>query len=685
MLLDMRETPLILVLPDEPVALLYARIRQTGAPRLQLLVPESGTALHADPELAHLARLAADDGLSLMVISSDAALLAAARAAGFETIAVQGASVLAHPSSGTAQAPPALAPSPEQGAGLAPPPTEPAAPHRITDEAPANQVRDEDADFLAALDDLDLLQPKPGGTLGAVDEVDEVDEVAAATASLKAALTGIPLPQSVVNELPPAEPVRDLPPPRVDPTIPPSRSVPPPPPPPSRLGPPTRSRATYAAYAETAPPRPTSNAVPPVPITAPPSRKARSWPVIALTTLLLALLLLIASVLLLGSRVTVAVSPPLVSETTEPIVGLPVPLVLPGSGAATAIEAEALRSDVAFNVSNQVTEGTMTPSGTAGGMLTIFNSNNQAILLPAGTEFVAVRGDGQDVPFLSTVEVLVPGATTSDTGAQIVTNRGQAFVNVLARSPGSGSNVDGNRVRRITPPGGVSFTVGSGGILVDHPPLTGGTEEEVRIVRDSDVQANLGPALEGLDAEARRQLEALARARNLVLEPSTILPRRSDLEQLQGFEYLVQPAVGQVVDPVNPTFVLNTQAQYSALATANDRPLESQLAVALTEQLRQAGRLTPGDCRAPVVTAWRWDGESLLVDGELRPDTTSPGCSGELDAVTLDQIRNAIRGKLRQDAALALDQLVARGIIGGYTLPDVERLPRWDWQIQIES
>ncbi|MBP1468812.1 hypothetical protein EYB53_024085 [Candidatus Chloroploca sp. M-50] len=681
MLLDMRETPLILVLPDEPVALLYARIRQTGAPRVQLLVPEGGTALHADTELAQLARLAADDGLSLMVISSDTALLAAARAAGFETIAVQGASVVAPPSSGADQASRLLAPSPEQGAGLASPPPESAAPHRITDEAPSNQVRDEDADFLAALDDLDLLPPAPGGTLGTVDEA---DEVAAATASLKAALTGIPLPQSVVNELPPVEPVRDLPPPRVEPTLPPPRSTPPPPPPPTRLGPPTRSRATYAAPAETAP-RPASEAVPPAPITAPPSRRARSWPMIALTTLLLALLLLIAGVLLLGSRVTVAVSPPRVAETTETIVGLPVPLVLPGSGAATAIEAEALRTDVAFSVSNQVTEGTMTPSGTAGGMLTIFNSNNQAILLPAGTEFVAVRGDGQEVPFLSTVEVLVPGATTSDTGAQIVTNRGQAFVNVLARSPGSGSNVDGNQVRRITPPGGVSFTVGSGGILVDHPPLTGGTEEEVRIVRDTDVQANLGPALEGLDAEARRQLEALARARNLVLEPSTILPRRSDLEQLQGFEYLVQPAVGQVVDSVNPTFVLNTQAQYSALATANDRPLESQLAVALTEQLRQAGQLTPGDCRAPVVTAWRWDGESLLVDGEIGSDTTSPGCSGELDAVTLDQIRNAIRGKLRQDAALALDQLVARGVIGGYTLPDVERLPRWDWQIQIES
>jgi hypothetical protein len=327
----------------------------------------------------------------------------------------------------------------------------------------------------------------------------------------------------------------------------------------------------------------------------------------------------------------------------------------------------------------------MTPSGSAGGVITIFNSTQQAVLLPAGTEFIAIRADGQEVPFLSLEDVLVPAATTSDTGAQVITSRGQASVSVQARSAGSGSNVDGGSVRRITPPGGAPFSVGTGGFLVQHGPLTGGSEEEVRIVKDSDAEALLAPALEGLDNEARRRLDELARARGLSLEPSTITPRRADLEQLRGFETLVQPAIGQSLDPTFPRFSLIVRAQYGALATAPDRPIESQLGPALTEQLRQAGRLVPGDCRAPAVTGWRWDGESLLLDGLIAPDTVSPGCTGGLDAAVLEQVRAAVRGKSRAEAAAALDAMVAAGLIGGYTLPEGERMPGWDWQIQVEG
>ena len=147
----------------------------------------------------------------------------------------------------------------------------------------------------------------------------------------------------------------------------------------------------------------------------------------------------------------------------------------------------------------------------------------------------------------------------------------------------------------------------------------------------------------------------------------------------------VSPPVGSTVDPANPGFTVTVQARYSALATPPDAPIQRQLGGAFTEQLRQAGTLQPGDCRAPAVTGWRWDGEGLLVDGQVAPDTTSPGCDGGLDADVLAQVREAVRGKSRAEAEAALQALVAQGLIGGYQLPAVEQLPGFDWQINIET
>ena len=137
--------------------------------------------------------------------------------------------------------------------------------------------------------------------------------------------------------------------------------------------------------------------------------------------------------------------------------------------------------------------------------------------------------------------------------------------------------------------------------------------------------------------------------------------------------------------PRSPRFTLTVQASYSALGVPADRPLDRQLGPVLTEQLLQAGRISVGDCRAPAVTSWSWDGERLLVDGQIGPDTLSPGCQGGLDQAALDQVREAVRGKTRAEAQAALDALVAQGVIGGYTLPDVQRLPEWDWQLTVRG
>ncbi|MCX7792658.1 MAG: hypothetical protein N2378_18650, partial [Chloroflexaceae bacterium] len=166
--------------------------------------------------------------------------------------------------------------------------------------------------------------------------------------------------------------------------------------------------------------------------------------------------------------------------------------------------------------------------------------------------------------------------------------------------------------------------------------------------------------------------------------PSAISPRRSDLERLQGFTQFVNPPLGAPADPANPRFELTVQARYSALATPEDQPLNVQLGPVVTEQLRQAGLIQPGECRAPVITEWRWDGQTLFVDGSIEPDTISPRCQGGIEPTVLEQVREAVRGKPYQEADAALRELAAQGLIGDYRLPDVARMPRFGWQIGVE-
>jgi|GEM_PF-738399 len=386
--------------------------------------------------------------------------------------------------------------------------------------------------------------------------------------------------------------------------------------------------------------------------------------------------------------VTISVSPPPSALAVEPVTDLALPLAEPGAGqpgdqAATAIESAVLAADSSIAAEGTVTAGVLAPSGTAAGVVTVLNQNAQGIALPAGTEFVAIQPDGQEVPFLSSAEVVVPPATTADQGAQIVTTRGSAQVPVTARSPGSASNVGPNTIRRMTIPGGPSFEVVGGLLRVTHEAISGGSEAEVRVVGDADVQRVLAGALEQLDAGGRQQLETQAAARGLAVELTTILPRREGLEQLQGFDLTVTPGVGETLDPNNPRFTVSVSARYSALATPPGRPLVGdggQLSDVFPEQLRRAGLLEAGDCRAPAVTDWRWDGQTLFVDGTIGPD---PRCTG-ISPAAERQVREAVRGRTRAEAAAALDALVAEGVIGGYTLPDdAESLPDQDYRIRV--
>ena len=618
MLLDETDAPVVPVQLADRAETLIERVLQTGARRVQLLVPDGVQIFQDDQEVARLCRLAAVAEISLVLFSTDPATLAAAHRGGIASVAIVGVPVRRQPTPPTDALPSADVPLSAAG-----------------------------ATFPKGFDDLDTALKSR--LLAA-----EADALATTTATAAAAL----------NEPPPPPP-----PPLSDAELLAAALATPPEPPPSA-----------------APPAPEPRRAPPPPVFAPkqthqiPPPARRQWPLVVLAVVLL---VLVGGGLLWSSRVTVTIMPPLRPDLTEPIRALPVSLVQSGSSATTAVVAESVRSDVTFTSDGQVTEGTLTPAGSASGSVTIFNSTQQTIMLPAGSEFIAFKNDGQAVPFVSTADVQVPGASTSDTGAQIITSRGQANIPITARSPGSTSNSGANTIRRVVPLGGNAFNVDSGGLIVQHAALTGGSEEQTYIVKESNVQSLIAAALEGLDAEARRQLDRLALARGLTLDATTVIPRRADLEQLQGFEYSVLPPIGQTLDPAKPQFTLTVRATYSALAVPPNKPLERQLGPVLSEQLLQAGRLTIGDCRAPAITNWRWDGKSLLVDGQIAPDTRSPSCIGNLDAGLLRKVREAVRGKTYAEAQSVLTELVAQGVISGYTLPNVQRLPQWDWQINV--
>ncbi|NNJ12486.1 hypothetical protein EKD04_019350 [Chloroflexales bacterium ZM16-3] len=675
------ETVLILALLGDTADTLLQKVGQSGARQVQLLVPEGVPGLQKLAQLQRLRELAVQRGVTLTLISSDPQTLRAARKGGIETLQVRDAHV--------------VVPSTTDGSPYA---------TRVLDREPArggvsSHLADDlsagDAAFLDALDDLDTMpppravgpSPEDEDIFAALESLDALPARGAPTADddFMDALDSIGADDGDLRRAPP-------------------RRAEAPPAAPRRIRPEdieltqaekVRAKQT-GKHSSTPPASPRPAVTQPMPARrsplydeddapyAPPRR--RSWLVPVLLILILLVSAAVAAVLILGGSATVGVAPPVRPDQIEPINAMPIPLAAPGSGGSgTAVEAEGVVSDVAVSVSGQVTEGTMSPSGTARGTVTIYSGSPQPITLPAGTEFIAVKPDGQEVPFISGVDTTIPPATTSDQGAQIVTTRGVVNIDVAARSAGSASNVDANSIRRVAVPGGQTFNVDSGALIVQNGPITGGSEDQVWIVKDSDVQAILAQGLTQLDTQARQQLQGLASARGLQLAPTTIIPRRAELQQLQGFEYSVSPAVGETVDPQNPTFTLTVQAHYSALSTAPGALIEGQLAKALTEQLRQAGLLQPGDCKAPAITGWRWDGERLTVDGQIAPNTQDPACGPGLSDSVLQQVRDAVRGKSRYDADAALQTLQQQGLIGTYVLPNVDQLPGWDFQLRVEA
>ncbi|NJM05119.1 hypothetical protein HC891_01120, partial [Candidatus Gracilibacteria bacterium] len=411
----------------------------------------------------------------------------------------------------------------------------------------------------------------------------------------------------------------------------------------------------------------------------------RPWLLVGVTSALIVILVTIGIALFLPTlqSVRVAVTLPVPPEETAPFDNLPIAINAVGAPASdSAVSADTVGGEVRFASSGTITTSVLTPVGSANGIVTLRNSSAQALPFPAGTEFVALSDVGQEVRFVANEAFTVPEATTSDQGAQIITTRGQTQVPVVARAPGSASNVGANSIQQMIVPGQGPINVAGGNPQAIHDPLQGGTEEEVFLVKESDVQPVLADALTGLDTQARQEMSAAAAGRGLALEPTTVLPNAAMFAQLQGFEYTVTPAAGQTVDPANPTFTVETRARYSALAAPSSNGLALQLQQAVPGLLRQTGRL--GQCQKAEITGWSWDGALLTVAGRVVPDTEDQRCNQEqLDEITAQQIRDAVRGKPRAEAIAALDVLVAEGVIASYELPEVEQLPERDGQISV--
>lgn len=676
------ETALVLALPEDTAESLMAKVRTTHAANVQILAPEGTVALQRVAGTDALRDLATAAGVNLTIISSDPGILKAARQSRLATIEVTGAHV------------------------QAPVPSTPSAP---SEDLPA-----EDLEFLAALDEL----AANGNTLDLfAPPSDQKRPVAADTRPIAAPETRpIPIPSSPSTPAtPPAmgdddleffDALDDL-----AAAFEQERTGTPPPPIPSAReasAQPTRVRPEDIQLSEaevaragqigrrseadraqrtTAAPRRESR---PEPV-APPARRAATpiprattrsqpWLVGALLIGVIVLAVLTGIFIVVTQSVTIVVRLP-VRETT-PVVGLAIPITPVSTASTNTVSAEPLETTVAISTRGEVTEGVLTPVSSASGTITLFNQNTQPITIPAGSEFVAFGPDNQPIPFISKADVTVPGAVTTRSGNQIITTFGEAAVQIEARSPGSASNIPANTIRELRIAGGPTINLVSGLLTVSHDAIGGGTDEEVRVIKESDVRRYLAQALTDLDQEARRQLDGLALARNLRLEPTTVSPSRAELEQLAGFELIVDPPIGTSLSRDNPFFTLTVQSRYSGLAISGDSAaFQRQLADAFNSQLIQNGQLRPGDCRAAFVQSWRWDGATLRIDGSIGPD---PACGNELDPAIRAAIQNAVLGRTRAEAEAALQELVVAGRLAGFELPDnVDRFPGWSWQLRI--
>ncbi|NJN65737.1 MAG: hypothetical protein HC884_03000 [Chloroflexaceae bacterium] len=689
----------MMVLPDDNIDTVITRVHEAGVPIIQLLVPDGITLLHSRHTCDALKRSCEPERIALMVISSDEKTINVARSFAFETIIVQGTRVRV-PEAFATPSLPVVSPLPE-----APPPTGPEPSGGIAALAKdAGAVYDPFADELNNLGDIwagrartsdahdpfadeldDLSAVMAGERPAPADDydpfADELDDLSAALASPLRTPGGSRVPGSHGA---PTQPHRRIRPEDIvltEEEREQASSI--------RSGGGRRkgsekkkhpaSPGLFAGLAGLF--KQPSRALGEKPVPSPhPSRLPVSVPVLVLVLFLL--LVVFGYVMFRLGQTTVQVAPPMSLHQAIPFNDHPILIAHPETETSgVAVQAAVVSTQTTVTTTGEVLKETMSPGTPAYGTATLLNENFQPLQLLQGTEFVGYNAQGQEVHFTSNEEVVVPAASTSRQGRQIITTFGSAAVNLTARTPGSASNIEANTITHIVLVGqSERIPVNAGFIGLEHGPMTGGQERVTYVVKEEDVQRTLPQALTMLYNQANQELFASAENQGLALDSRTIFPTTQNLSQNEGYDLAIHPAIGEVIETNDNAFSLKVWANFSALATpAAGMGLEEQLQVVVPNQFMREGVITPGLQLSSTIDDWRWDGSRLTVDGVIAPSPNT-----DLDTLTRAAIVNAIRGKTHAEARAELEKFRQQGIISSYTLPNTDRIPAWDFQLTLE-
>ncbi|MFQ3633662.1 hypothetical protein, partial [Roseiflexus sp.] len=502
------------VVPADTLDGIIERVRAARANSVQLLVPEGIPALQGRRSFTALRLILQRDGITIMVISPDANVLEAARASGLETMEVGNASP-PRPATAAPDTPPSARPVIDE---------RDAAFLRALDQAssqePYAELSEADATFAASLDDFSeavaaVSQPAPEKrtSLQGVDSSRRVsaadirlspeEERRAATYDTERRST--PLPRRTANQRHSAAPTMR-----------------------------TAGRTTA------------------------PARTGDRTMFIGIVVAVLIVALLIAFGWYQANQTSIIVRPPVVQSRSQPFRDEIIPITTADPGAnPSSIQAAVVQADATFTAQGQVTSETLVPAGRAMGQVRIVNTIEQPFPIPEGAELLGLNPDGAEVRFLIEGPATIPAAVTTVSDRGRSTTYGEIVVNVVARSPGSASNVGANALTQLLIPGTQPIVSDRSNLLIRHEAIGGGSEQMQRVVTEADVQRILGEALTGLYNTGMERLARQIDQNVLAIDPTTIFPSSIDLAQPEAYDPpLIEPPIGQPVDPVNPVFRL---------------------------------------------------------------------------------------------------------------------------------
>jgi hypothetical protein len=675
------DSALVIVAPNDNVDAIVEKIRGSGADRIQLLVPDGTPALQALGGFARLRQSLGPDWTSLLVITSDEKTLNAARLNQLDTMGVEGTRV-AFPAAGNGGQADRYATQvlPRQ-AGATPPVADRDTEFlQALDQMPPSDryAAEEDADLYAALDDLSTAVAYQAAVdrgersadedfAAALDEWSGTDGAQPSTddewSSTFAETSQAPRRRVRAEDLEVSADELER-----------QRG--------SRRTAAQRTRTAETSSGSATAPRRARTTSRLLDLEEAEEAAPRRSLMSVIPLLVLLLVVVVGAIWYLRSRATIVVVLPAARTTAHPFNNEVIPVASSGTAKSPdAVQAVPASADAEFSVQGQVISQTLAPATTAKGVVVVINRTGQAIPLPEGTQFVAVKDQGQEVRFKLDQAATVPAATTTNSLTGSNTTFGSVELPVTALSPGSASNVGENAIKQILIPGQQPIATDTSNFVLRNAPIAGGEDRPVRIVTDADVQRTLREALTGLYNEGVRALQGRIDAQKQGIDPVSIYPDANSLGDPKNYEVTVDPSVGQQVDENNPIFNVKVKTRFSALATPREASVTNQLQTALQQHLNPRSPCKAGEKAVLGFSDYHWDGTKLTADA-LITCTPSPVLTPE----TIAMIKSAVRGKSRAEAESSLRDLQKKGLIGAYQLPaDRDQFPSPDFLLTVEQ